>query len=57
MSINTNVAKNVIFFLGDGMSFSTLMATRAYMSPEWDEATKLSFEKFQYTGLSKVRPS
>lgn len=51
---NTNHAKNVILFLGDGMSFPTVAATRAYMGGEEEE---LSFEKFPYTGFSKVRPA
>lgn len=48
---NTNHAKNVIMFLGDGMSFPTVAATRVYMGGEEEE---LSFEKFPYTGFSKV---
>jgi alkaline phosphatase len=49
--INTNVAKNVIIFIGDGMGLSTQMATRVYMN---DLNTELSFEKFPFSGLSKV---
>ncbi|CRL01810.1 CLUMA_CG015026, isoform A [Clunio marinus] len=48
---NTNKAKNVIFFLGDGMSFATIAATRVYMG---GEEIELSFEKFPYTGFSKT---
>lgn len=48
---NMNHAKNVILFLGDGMSFPTVAATRAYMGGEEEN---LSFEKFPYTGFSKV---
>lgn len=48
---NTNVAKNVIIFIGDGMSLSTQMATRTYVE---NENKYLSFEKFPYTGLSRV---
>lgn len=47
-----NHAKNVIMFLGDGMSFPTVAATRMYMGGEEKE---LSFEKFPHTGFSKVR--
>lgn len=52
--LNRNVAKNVIMFLGDGMSIPTLAATRIYMG---GEEKQLSFEKFPYTGLSKVSVS
>ncbi|KAJ8986186.1 hypothetical protein NQ317_005660 [Molorchus minor] len=48
---NTNIAKNVILFLGDGMSIPTLAATRVYMG---DENVELSFEKFPHTALSKT---
>lgn len=46
-----NRAKNVILFLGDGMSFSTVAVTRMYMG---GEEMKLSFEKFPNSGFSKV---
>jgi alkaline phosphatase len=46
-----NRAKNVIMFLGDGMSFPTVASTRMYMGAE---EMKLSFEKFPYSGFSKV---
>lgn len=51
------VAKNVILFLGDGMSVPTFSAARVYMSQlskEGGEESQVSFEKFPYTGLSKV---
>lgn len=32
--LNKNVAKNVILFLGDGMSLPTLSATRIYLGGE-----------------------
>lgn len=51
-TLNRKVAKNIILFLGDGMSIPTLAATRIYMG---GESTQLPFEKFPYTGLSKVR--
>lgn len=51
-TLNKNVAKNLIIFVGDGMSISTQMAARMYMGGEEKE---LSFEKFPYVGLSKVR--
>lgn len=48
---NTNTAKNVILFLGDGMSIPTLTATRLVLGGEKE---KLSFEKFPFVGLSKT---
>lgn len=51
MSQNKNIAKNIIIFIGDGMSLATQMATRAYLG---NENIYLSFEKFPYTGLSRV---
>lgn len=48
---NNNHAKNVILFLGDGMSLSTVAATRVCMG---GEEVSLSFEKFPYSGFSKV---
>lgn len=54
---NKKVAKNVIFFLGDGMSIPTYVASRIYMGQsrgERGESTSLEFEKFPYVGLSKV---
>lgn len=54
---NTNVAKNVIFFVGDGMSLQTITASRIYqeqMLGERGEEGHLSFEEFPYTGLAKV---
>lgn len=47
---NTNIAKNVIFFIGDGMSIPTVAAARMYMGKEENE---LSFEKFPHYGLIK----
>lgn len=49
--LNENVAKNILIFIGDGMSLATQMATRVYMGGEEKE---LSFEKFPYTGLTKT---
>ncbi|KAJ8923110.1 hypothetical protein NQ315_001663 [Exocentrus adspersus] len=48
---NHNIAKNVILFLGDGMSIPTLAATRMYMGAEENQ---LAFEKFHHTALSKT---
>lgn len=54
---NTNIAKNVILFLGDGMSIPTLTAARIYLGQNRNssgEESRLSFESFPYIGLSKV---
>lgn len=56
--LNKNEAKNIIFFLGDGMSIPTITAARIYQGQQQNstgEENKLYFEKFPYTGLSKVR--
>ncbi|XP_073829486.1 membrane-bound alkaline phosphatase-like [Musca autumnalis] len=50
-NLNLNKAKNVILFLGDGMSVHTLTAVRSYMG---DASKQLAFEKFPYVGLSKT---
>lgn len=49
--LNKKMAKNVIYFLGDGLGISTLMPTRMYKG---GEELELSFEKFPYAGLSKT---
>jgi alkaline phosphatase len=54
------VARNTVFFLGDGMSLSTITAARILKgqlgkSPFGEEAT-LSFEEFPNIGISKVCP-
>ncbi|XP_060521541.1 alkaline phosphatase-like [Cylas formicarius] len=49
--LNLNPAKNVILFLGDGMSIPTIAATRVYLG---GEEMHLSFENFPYTGISKT---
>ncbi|CAH0563811.1 unnamed protein product [Brassicogethes aeneus] len=46
---NKNIAKNVILFLGDGMSIPTISAARMYMG---NENKKLPFDEFPHTGLS-----
>ena len=53
----TGKAKNVIMFLGDGLSIPTLAATRVYLGKSQGkpgEETVLSFEEFPNTGLSKA---
>lgn len=56
--LNFNIAKNVIMFLGDGMSIPTLSAARAYMGKLEGslsgEETHLFFDDFPHSGLSKV---
>lgn len=49
--INKNKAKNIIFFLGDGMSIPTVAAARMSMGKEEAE---LSFDKFPHYGLTKT---
>lgn len=51
-TLNENKAKNIIMFLGDGMSLATVAATRMYMG---NEKNSLSFEEFPHFGLTKVR--
>ena len=55
---NTNVAKNVIIFIGDGMDITTITASRIYGGQKQGksgEENKLTFEKFPNVALSKVR--
>lgn len=55
--LNTNKAKNVIFFLGDGMPLTTVAAARILKGQRQGkpgEESQLSFEKFPYIGLSRV---
>ncbi len=55
--LNFGTAKNVIFFLGDGMGFSTTSAARIYHAQSrklMGENAKLSFERFQHAGQSIV---
>lgn len=54
---NTNIAKNVILMVGDGMGLSTVMATRVLkgqLKGQTGEETVLEFENFPYLGLAKV---
>ncbi|KAL5012440.1 hypothetical protein ScPMuIL_010991 [Solemya velum] len=53
----TNVAKNVILFIGDGMDPATIAASRIYrgqLRGENGEENSLNFEKFPYVGFSKT---
>ncbi|XP_053965110.1 alkaline phosphatase-like [Anastrepha ludens] len=55
--LNKNKAKNVIFFLGDGMPLTTITAARILQGQRLGftgEEQLLSFEKFPYTGLSRT---
>ena len=54
---NTKTAKNVIFFLGDGMSVATVTAARileGQLRNETGEENFLSFDKFPWTALAKT---
>jgi len=58
LQLRTNKAKNVIIFMGDGMSLTTLTAARIYkgqLQNTTGESEHLSFEQFPFTGISKVR--
>ena len=48
---NTNIAKNVIIFVGDGMSPDTITASRIFNG---GETSYLSWEKLPHVGLLKV---
>lgn len=54
---NNQYAKNIILFIGDGMSLGTITAARIYTgqeSGEDGESYRLSFEDFPYTAISKT---
>jgi alkaline phosphatase len=48
---NTGLAKNIIMFLGDGLSIPTLTATRIFKG---GEQSTMIWDEFPYVGLSKV---
>ncbi|XP_022686606.1 alkaline phosphatase-like isoform X2 [Varroa jacobsoni] len=55
--LNTNVAKNIIFFLGDGMGVSTVTAGRVYKGQKArrsGEESVLNMDTFPYTSLCKT---
>lgn len=57
LPLNTNKAKNVILFIGDGMGVSTLTAARileGQMRGETGEENLLSFEEFPHTAIVKT---
>lgn len=49
--LTNNKAKNLILFVGDGLSLATVAAARAYIGREQVE---LSFEKFPHFGFAKT---
>ena len=54
---NTNQAKNVILFVGDGMGFSTVTATRIFEGQQRGidgESNVLAWEAFPYLAASKT---
>merc|ERR1719244_2088352 len=55
---NTNIAKNIIIFIGDGMSLPTVTAARVYKGQKAGSlegsSASLSWESFPYVGLSKT---
>ena len=54
---NKSKAKNIILFVGDGMSLTTVAAARIYegqLRKQTGEENLLSFEKFPYTAFSKT---
>ena len=57
LTYNTNLAKNIILFIGDGMGVSTITAARIYKGQKQNkpgEETILKFEEFPHLALSKV---
>ncbi|KAM8704003.1 hypothetical protein ACLKA7_008602 [Drosophila subpalustris] len=51
MRLNTKLAKNIMLFMGDGMSIPTITAGRVYLG---GEEKQFAFEQFPYVGLSKT---
>ena len=54
---NTNIAKNILLFIGDGMSVPTLTASRilkGQLKGKTGEEGQLYFETFPHVGVSKV---
>lgn len=54
---NTNKAKNIILFIGDGMGVSTVTGARIFegqQNGKDGERNQLSFERFPYVALSKT---
>ncbi|XP_022104206.1 alkaline phosphatase-like isoform X2 [Acanthaster planci] len=56
-SLNRNVAKNIVFFVGDGMGVSTVTGARIFKGQQagrTGEETVLAWEKFSSIALSKT---
>ncbi|XP_066565145.1 alkaline phosphatase [Amia ocellicauda] len=54
---NTNVAKNIILFLGDGMGVTTITAARilkGQLQNKTGEETVMAMDTFPYVGLAKT---
>ena len=54
---NAGAARNIILFVGDGMSMTTVTAARIFagqQNGESGEENRLSFEHFPWTGLSRT---
>ncbi|MBP6299074.1 MAG: alkaline phosphatase [Arenimonas sp.] len=57
LNASSQKAKNIILFVGDGMSLTTVAAARIYegqLRKQTGEENQLSFEKFPYTAFSKT---
>ncbi|XP_035536289.1 alkaline phosphatase, tissue-nonspecific isozyme [Morone saxatilis] len=55
--LNTNVAKNILFFLGDGMGITTYTAARilkGQLQNQTGEETVMTMDTFPNVGLAKV---
>nr|XP_033482553.1 alkaline phosphatase-like [Epinephelus lanceolatus] len=56
-ALNTNKAKNIILFLGDGMGVPTVTAARilkGQLNGQSGEETQLEMDKFPFVSLAKV---
>ncbi len=56
-TLNTNNAKNIVFFVGDGMGITAVTAARilkGQMEGNPGEETDLEWDKFPSVALSKV---
>lgn len=54
---NTNIAKNIVYFLGDGMSLTTVTAARIFqgqLNGKNGEENDLWFQTFPHSALAKV---
>ena len=55
--LNTNKAKNVIIFIGDGMDITTITAARilkGQLRGDTGEEAKIAWDEFPHVALSKV---